>query len=285
MELAPFQYHAPRSLDDAIGLLDRHGDEGRVLAGGQSLVPQMGARLAQPRHVIDINGIAKLDRTSQSVGRLRIPPLVRHRDLETPPVDGPLAGLLALVARASGPAPIRARGTVCGSLSAAFSASAWCVAGLALNADVAVRSRSRGARTIPLASFFRGGLTTAMEDDEMLVELQLPILAGHARWGFSEIGRRGFAWPQAVAIAVYERDEDEMQNVRIAVGGIEGAAVRVREAEKVLERAQPGRRVFREAAEAAAAAVRPVHDPRDDADWRRDLARASVVRALDETMS
>ena len=285
MDLAPFHYHAPRSLDDAVALLARLGDDGRILSGGQSLMPQMGARLAQPGHIVDINRIPRLDRLSQSVGRLRIPPLVRHATFERPDVvEGPLADLLALVARKAGPLPVRAAGTVCGSLAAAHGASVWCVAALALNADVAVRSHARGARTIAATALFRGAMTTALADDEMIVEVQVPILPRHARWGYAEAGRQGLAWPAVLTIAVYERDEDDMHNVRIAMGGVEGSAIRLSAAERVLERRQPTKRLFREAADAAAASVAPLRDPRDDPDYRRDLVRATVTRALDGTL-
>ena len=114
---AAFEYHAPASVEEALKLLAAYGDEARVLAGGQSLVPAMATRLARPAHVIDINRIARIERPTVSAGRLRIPPLMRHIDFETLAVPGPLAPLLGHLAGRIAHLPVRLRGTFCGAVA------------------------------------------------------------------------------------------------------------------------------------------------------------------------
>lgn len=265
MKPAPFTYHAPRSVDEAVGLLHQYSvEDGRVLAGGQSLVPAMALRLATPPHLIDINEIAALRVLRAESGWLRIGALVRHSAFERPVVDGPLGELLATVVRHIAHHPIRTRGTFCGSLAHADPASEWCLVAATLGGALVARS-VRGTRSIAAADFFRGAMTTALERDELLVEARLPLLAEGTRFGFYEFSRR--AGDFAIAMALVVRGEKTW----IGVGGAEAYPRRIRDAEAA---ADP--------AEAAARAVRPLTDPHYSADYRRDVVRAAVRRALDQ---
>lgn len=284
VKAAAFEYHAPASVDEALKLLAEHGDEARVLAGGQSLVPTLATRLARPAHIVDINRIARIERPTISGGRLRIPPLMRHIDLEALDVPGPLAPLLGHLAKRIGGLPVRLRGTFCGAVAQADPASVWCLAIVVLGAELAARSAARGVRIIPAARMFETILTTTLADDEILVEVQIPLLPAFTRFGFDEVKRRAVDFPLAMALAVYERDEDDMVRVRLGLGGVEATPRRLPEVEAMLERQPPTKRLFRQAGEAAADLVDPLDDPAADAVWRRDLARAVVVRALERTL-
>jgi aerobic carbon-monoxide dehydrogenase medium subunit len=268
---AAFTYHAPRTVEEALALLAEWGPrEGRVLAGGQSLVPAMALRLAMPAHLIDINELAALRLLQAENGWLRIGAGVRHSAFERPVLGGPLGELLATVVRHIAHHPIRTRGTFCGSLVNADPASEWCLVAATLDAELIARS-VRGARTIAARDFFTGVMSTALAPDELLVEARLPLLAGGARFGFCEFSRR--AGDFAIAMALVVRGKE----TRIGVGGAEARPRRIRAAEAAVERGS-----FDEAASAAAQAVEALSDPRYSADYRRDLVRTLVRRALEQ---
>lgn len=285
MKAAAFDYHTPASIDEALRLLATHGDDARILAGGQSLVPAMTSRLARPAHLVDINRIPLAELPVRRANRLRIPPLMRHIDFEAGIEDGVLGALLAELARHIASLPVRLRGTFCGALAQADPASEWCLASVVLGAEMIARSSSRGVRVIPVTEFFRGMLATALADDEMLTEVQIPFLSPYATFGFNEVGVRAGVYALAMALVVYERDEDEIINVRLGVGGVEAIPRRLMDAEALLERRVPTKRLFREVAAVAAELVDPEPDAAASATWRRDLTRAVVTRALDRSLA
>src|SRR5215216_4673287 len=186
MKPARFRYHAPKTIEEALDTLAEVAPEdGRVLAGGQSLVPIMAFRLARPAHLVDINGIEALRRLAVDGERLCIGACVRHAAFHKPVVDGPLGRLLSAVVRHIAHYPIRTRGTFCGSIAHADPASEWCAVAAALDARM-VATSVRGTRTIPAHEFFAGLMTTALEEDELLSEVQLPVLPADTRVGFCE---------------------------------------------------------------------------------------------------
>src|SRR3954452_13104970 len=190
MKPAAFQYHAPKTVDEALAILAKVAPEdGRVLAGGQSLVPTMAFRLARPAHLVDINGIKSLAELAVRGDKLSIGACVRHSAFHRPAIEGPLGKLLSTVVRHIAHYPIRTRGTFCGSLAHADPASEWCAVAAALDASMVARS-VRGTRVIPAREFFAGMMTTALADDELLVEVRLPLLPPEARFGFYEFNRR-----------------------------------------------------------------------------------------------
>src|SRR5438067_10944259 len=175
MKPAAFRYHAPKTVDEAVALLAEFAaDDGRVLAGGQSLVPTMAFRLARPAHLVDINGITELDRLAAQEGALAIGACVRHAAFHRPAIAGPLGNLLAFVVRHIAHYPIRTRGTFCGSLAHADPASEWCLVAATLGGEIKARS-AHGTRRIAAADFFQGLMATALEDDELLEEARLPV--------------------------------------------------------------------------------------------------------------
>jgi carbon-monoxide dehydrogenase medium subunit len=281
MKPASFRYHAPKTVDEAVALLaEVAADDGRILAGGQSLVPTMAFRLARPGHLVDINGVAALNRIAVADGKLIIGACVRHAAFHRPVCDGPLGKLLTDVVRHIAHYPIRNRGTFCGSLAHADPASEWCLVLAALDGEVLAKS-ARGERVIAARDFFKGIMTTALRDDELLVEARLPMLPGDTRCGFYEFSRRAGDFALAAAVGVYRLDGGKMVEPRLAVGGAEVNPRRIAEAERALDGAAPGDKAFRAAAAAATAAIAPMEDIINSAEFRRDLVLAVTRRALE----
>jgi aerobic carbon-monoxide dehydrogenase medium subunit len=281
MKPARFRYHAPKTIEEAVDTLaEVAGEDGRVLAGGQSLVPIMAFRLARPAHLVDINGVEGLRRLSVEGERLCIGACVRHAAFHTPVVDGPLGRLLATVVRHIAHYPIRTRGTFCGSIAHADPAAEWCLVATALGAEMVAR-RAASTRTIPAQDFFRGIMTTALEEDELLIEVRLPILPADTRFGFYEFNRRAGDFALGMALVAFRLQGGVIREPRVALGGIESQPRRIAEAEQLLA----GRAAERAAFEAAAAAVASVVDPLEDAvtsaTYRRDLSVTVTRRALE----
>src|SRR5262249_51235764 len=190
MKPAPFVHHVPKTLDEALKTLaEVASKDGRVLAGGQSLVPIMAFRLAKPAHLVDINEVAGLDKITSDGRTLSIGACVRHAAFHRSVVDNPLGRLLSFVARHIAHYPIRVRGTFCGSLAHADPSSEWCLVAATLDAALIGRS-TRGERTIAAKDFFAGIMSTTLAEDELLAEVRLPLLSNDAKFGFNEFSRR-----------------------------------------------------------------------------------------------
>src|ERR1700683_4262489 len=260
MKPAAFRYHAPKTVDEAVALLAEVApQDGRVLAGGQSLVPTMAFRLAKPTHLVDINGVEALNRLGVANGKLVIGACVRHAAFHRPVCEGPLGKLLSDVVRHIAHYPIRNRGTLCGSLAHGDPASEWALVLAALDGEVLAKS-ARGERVITARDYFKGVMTTALRDDDLLVEARFPILAADTRCGFYEFNRRAGDFAMAAALAAYRVEDGKIVEPRIAIGGAEPNPRRIAEAERALVGAAPGDKAFRAAAEAATAAVDPMED-------------------------
>src|SRR5262249_49220910 len=281
MKPAPFAYHAPTSVDEAVALLATWGpQDGRVLAGGQSLIPTMAFRVARPAHLIDINGIAELARIAVAGDVLSIGACVRHAAFESDVVPGPTGALLRKVVRNIAHHPIRTRGAFGGSIAHADPASEWCCVMAGLGGSVVLRSR-RGDRRLRAADFFHGVMATALEEDELLVAAELPLLAEGTRAGFAEFSRRKGDFAIAMALVCYRLEQGTMVDPRVAIGGAEACARRVPQAEAVLRGRAPGPDVFANAGAAAAAAIDPLEDINNTAAYRRSLVRTLAGRALE----
>src|ERR1700704_2032899 len=255
MKVATFQYHAPQTIEEAVNLLAEVAPfDGRILAGGQSLVPIWAFRLSRPAHLVDINGVDALRRLAVEGDRLCIGACVRHAAFHRPVVEGPLGKLLAAVVRHIAHYPIRTRGTFCGSIAHADPASEWCAVAAALDADMVARSAG-GMRTIAAQDFFRGIMTTALNGDEFLPEGPLPILPAETRFGFYEFNRRAGDFALGMALVTYRLQDGVISVPRVAVGGVEPQPRRIAQAERVLTGRAPDRAAFEAAAAAVAAAV------------------------------
>ena len=278
MKPAPFDYHRPASLLETFDLLERYGDDGRILAGGQSLVPALNMRLATPRAVIDINRLPGLDVIRLASEGLVIGALARHEAVERSPLVREHAPLLALAMPHVGHEAIRTRGTVGGSLALADPAAELPACAVALDATIRVEGR-RGRRGVAAADFFRGIYTTALEPGELVTELVVPPAPGW-RSDFQELARRhgDFALAGLAARARVERDG--IAEARLVLFGVGPAPVRAHRAERALA----GRRVDADVVAATQRALAAELDPPGDVHGspalRRHLAGVLLSRVI-----
>jgi carbon-monoxide dehydrogenase medium subunit len=286
MKPAQFYYHRPTSIDEAVSILHEVApDDGRVLAGGQSLVPTMAFRMARPRHLVDINEIEALRRLEVRDGKLCIGACVRHGAFHEPAIKNPLTLLLSRVVRHIAHAPIRSRGTFCGSIANADPASEWCTVAVCLDAEMVAQS-ARGTRVIPARDFFQGVMTTALREDELLAEVRLPLLDPDTRSGFYEFIRRAGDFAIAMALVAYRVDGANVVQPRIAVGGAEPHPRRMEAAERTLDGVEPSPESFVRAADfAAEGIVDPLEDAATSAQYRVGLVRTVTERALQESLA
>ncbi len=282
MKPAPFEYYRARTLPEALARLAQIApDDGRVLAGGQSLLPTMAFRMARPRHLLDINRVEGLDRIAEADGKLAIGARVRHAAFHQAVTANPLGRLLQTVVPHIAHYPIRARGTFCGSLALADPASEWCCVAATLDAELIVHS-IRGQRAIKVDAFFQGFMSTALEPDELLTEVRLPLLAANTRFGFQEFSRRHGDYAISMALAILRVVDGRIAWCRLGIGGAEDRPRRIAEAETVLLNRPPDVETFQAAADAAAAAIDPLEDSTTSADYRRELVQTLTFRALQQ---
>jgi carbon-monoxide dehydrogenase medium subunit len=279
MKPAPFIYLKAWSKAEAVSLLAEHGDEGKILAGGQSLVASMNFRLARPGILIDLNTAADLDYVRPADGHLAIGALTRHAAFHAPIVDGPLGALLAKVVRHIAHYPIRQRGTFAGSLSHADPASEWCLVATVLDAEMSIAS-SAGVRVVRAADFFKGTFTTAIGAQDLLAEVRLPLLGPEWRSGFSEFSRRAGDFALAMSLAALKIEGGTITAARLGVGGVADRAIRLPALESELVGKQPGAALFDKIADAARDTIKPTADIHGTSEYRSDLLRAMVQRAL-----
>lgn len=285
MKPSRFALYEPTSVDQAVLMLaDVADQDGRILAGGQTLVPAMALRYAQPAFLIDINRIAELQTLQEDDQYLSIYACVRHAAFHKPVVSGPLGMLLATVVRHIAHLPIRTRGTFCGSVANADPASEWCLVTATLDASIVARSMA-AERQIPSQDYFLGFMTTALQPDELLVAVKLPLLGADSRYGFEEFSRRAGDFAQAMALAVMTLTPGGMSNVRIGVGAVEATPRRIVAAEAMLEGQPVSKQLLLRAARCAAEAVEPVDAGSEEQDYKRNLVETVVLRALEKAVA
>jgi carbon-monoxide dehydrogenase medium subunit len=285
MKPAPFFRHVPRTLDEALATLaEVAGEDGRILAGGQSLVPIMAFRLAKPAHLVDINEVEGLDKLEDDGTTLTIGARVRHAAFHKPVTPNPLGRLLSYVARHIAHYPIRMRGTFCGSLAHADPSSEWCLTASTLDAVMVAKSVN-GTREIRAADYFDGIMSTNLKEDELLAEVRLPLLAEDAKFGFYEFSRRAGDFAMSASLVTYRLNGGAITDAHVGVGGAEPSPRRIPEAEAELNGKAPSDAAFRAAGEAASRAIDPLEDHQTDAAYRRDLVRVVVRRALEHSLT
>ena len=281
MKVSEFDYHAPTQLADAVALLaSLSHEDAKILAGGQSLVPTMAFRLASPKHLVDINRIRELQHFDVDGERLRIGAGVRHAAFIKPLAKGPLFAILSEIASHIAHYPVRSRGTFCGSLAHADPASEWCLTAVTFDATI-VATSARGTRLIPAEDFLEGLLSTALEQDEILTEVQIPLPSSQSQFGFYEFNRRAGDYAIGMALVRWELQNGRMRDVRLGLGGIESKPRRIRNAELMLEGNPPSARLFSSVADVIALGIEPLEDLQADAAYRRDIARVVTRRALE----
>ncbi|EMD24204.1 FAD binding domain-containing protein [Amycolatopsis azurea] len=280
MKPAAFRYHRAHDVTDAVGLLGElaaAGEDPKLIAGGQSLMPMMNFRLARPTALVDLGPLRRepaLNSLRHNGSSLTIGAMVTHRTVETAEL-GPDFSVLSRAMRWVGHLPIRSRGTVAGSIVHGDATAEWCLLALLLDA-VIVAEGPGGPREIPAEEMFHGFYTTAVEPDEVVTAVTFTRPAPEA--ALTEFARRhgDFAIVDA-AVSL-----DQPTGGRVVLGGVAPAPVRVPEAEAVLAGGIPGPELFAECGEAAAAAIDPPDDAAGSAAYRRRLARTLVTQALHE---
>jgi carbon-monoxide dehydrogenase medium subunit len=275
---APFEYVRATSVQNALELLDRHGPEARVIAGGHSLLPMMKLRLARPEWLIDINDVAELDHITEDGDQLRIGALTRHATLLSSELVGRLFPIVHDAERVIADPVVRNRGSIGGSLGQADPAEDLTTVCDVLHAQVVIAGRG-GERVVDMADFHRGPYETACEQHELVTEIRLPI---RARTGsaYEKVERRVGDWAVAAAGASLALAEDgtiEHAAIGLTAVGLEGLAV---EAAEVLFGQRPGEELFADAGRLAADASSPVEDQRGPVDYKRHLADELTRRVL-----
>ena len=278
MKPAPFEYVAARDAADAVASLARFGDEAKVLAGGQSLVPMLALRLARPAALVDINGCRDLEGLEESGGTLIVGALARQRDLERwARTRSPLLrDVLASVAHA----PIRNRGTAVGNLVHADPASELPALLLCLDGSVTARN-PQGERVVRADQLYLAPLTTSLAPAELATSARFTLPPEGAGWGFAEVARRhgDFALVGCVAILALD-DAGSTAHARLGFFGVGATPVRSAAGEAVLVGREPTAARRMEAAKAAAAALSPDSDLHASAEYRRKVAAVLAERVL-----
>lgn len=276
MKPAKFEYFDPATLDEALSVLDQHGDEAKVLAGGQSLVPLMNMRLAKPSAVIDINRLAGLDYIQSRNGNVAIGALTRHRAVERSPLLKERCPLLPHAAEHVADIQVRNRGTFGGSIAHADPAAEFCTIALLQGGQI-VASSKKGARRIPANEFFVGPLMTCLEPTELVTEVLVPALPGWA-WSFRSVApRHGDLAIAGVMLVLDADDKGACTEVRIGMFGVGPTPLRAPAAEALLAGNAIDDRLIARAAAEAASETEPVTDVRASAEYRRELTRRLVA--------
>ena len=276
---AAFDYQAPSTLAEALATLNQRGDDAKVMAGGQSLIPLLKLRFSQPALVVDIGRIPGLKDIKRDDGHVRIGALVRHVDVER---SKELAKLIPLMVEAvhwiSDPL-VRNRGTVVGSVCHADPSGDWGSIMLALNAELVAQSKS-GERVIPVDGFFQGPFTTTLRPDEIVTAIRIPLPAGHAGGSYHKLERKvGDFATVAVSVQV-ELDGRKVKKAGIGLTSVGATNLKAKQAEKTLVGHELNDQVIAEAARQAAAESEPKDDIRGSAAYKKDVVRVFVQRGL-----
>ena len=279
MKLPPFDYACPTTLPEAIQLLASN-DDAKAIAGGQSLVPMLAFRLAQPSLLVDLRKLADLRGIRISDAGVTLGAMVRWRDIEDDERLETAHPLLKAAISHVAHYQIRNRGTVGGSIAHADPAAEMPGIAMTCDAEIAVVGKS-GAHVIQAADFFQGALTTALTTDEIIVEIRLPAWPAGRRWGFQEFARRRGDFAMAAAAVFYDQDErGKARNAHVGVIGVGDRPLRLTAVEDLLNGESIDEATIAKADAATSAAVEPQDDIHASAAYRRSLVGTMVERAL-----
>jgi aerobic carbon-monoxide dehydrogenase medium subunit len=283
MKLPPVEYEAPGTLAEAVDLLAEHQDEASVLAGGQSLIPLLALRLAQPAVLIDINGVEGLSGVSRTEDWVTIGATTREYVAEESQTIADAVPLLAAALPLIGHEAIRSRGTVGGSLAHADPAAELPAVARALNAEFVVRG-PEGERVVPAAEWFEGYLTTSRGPDELLTEVRFLAARPGTGTSFQEIARRHGDFAMVGLATSVTLNAGTITDARLAFAGVSDVPARATAAEALLEGERPTAELFDEAGRVAAADLDPPSDLHGSAVYRKKVAAALVRRGLREAV-
>ncbi|HET6741607.1 MAG TPA: xanthine dehydrogenase family protein subunit M [Kribbella sp.] len=272
-----FEYFAPATIDEALGLLREH-DDAKVLAGGQSLMPALRLRLAAPEVIVDIQKIDDLQGVRDDGDALVIGAMTPHSTVQSDPLVGEHAKLIALATATVGDPQIRHRGTFGGSLAHADPAADLPAVAVALDAEFVIAGAD-GRRTVPAAEFFQGVFSTALGEDELLVEVRVPKYTG---WGahYEKFNRVAQAWSIVSVAAAVRLEGGSIAEARVGLGNMGATPVRATAVEAALVGQPATADAVREAAARAADGTSPVSDINGDEEYRRHLATVLTRRAV-----
>ena len=279
MKPPTFSYHVPTSLEEALNLLEEYGDDAKVLAGGQSLMPLLNFRLAYPAALIDINRIRCLSYIKTDPNEIRIGALTRQRTLEFSDLVRRELPLLHAATKLIGHLPIRTRGTLGGSLCHADPAAEYPAAAVALDAQLIVES-PRGRRSLGADEFFQNYLTTALGPNDILTEVRFPRRPLTCGWAFEEFARRHGDFAIVGVAAIVDTAAARRPLIRIAWAGIGPTPVRLREVENILRDTGLSEAGIREASQKGLASINPDSDIHGSSEFRRHLALHLTRRAI-----
>lgn len=283
---APFDYSAPTTVAEATALLAELGDDGRIIAGGQSLLPMMKLRLATPAHLVDINGIAGLDGIEQVNGHLQLGALVRHADVVGNEAVAAASGAMASAAPWISDPLVRNRGTVCGSIAHCDPEGDWNSVMLAVGAEVVATSASGEQRLIPIEDFIVDYFTNSLQTGEMVTAVRVPRAGPRTGGAYLKLERKiGDYATVGVATHLQLDEAGNVSQAGIGMTNVGPHNLKAREAEGLLVGNVPGDELFAEAAAAAAAAADPASDVRGPAEYKRAVIDAYVRRGLAACLS
>ena len=276
---APFEYHAPTTVDEVVGLLHELGDEAKLLAGGQSLIPMLNLRLARFAALIDIGRVASLRRIESANGHVAVGALVRQSTVEASGVIGRDVPLLAAATPLIGHFQIRNRGTLGGSIAHADPAAEYPAVALALDAEIDVVGPG-GARTVPAATFFEGTWETVLALDEVVVAVRFPVWGGSSGFAVEEVARRHGDFAIAGCACGVQIGDGRIGRAAIALFGVASTPVRAEVAERALVGADSAAVDAARIGRLAAEGLHPPDDLHASGALRRRIAAAVVRRAL-----
>jgi aerobic carbon-monoxide dehydrogenase medium subunit len=284
MKPAAFEYHRPQSLAQALALLERHGDDARILAGGQSLAPMLNMRLAQPAHVIDVNDLHEIAHVRDAGEHLAVGALARHEDVARAALVRDACPLLAEAAATIGHYAIRQRGTLGGSLAHADPAAQLPLVAVVLDAAIdVVGARSR--RTVAARDFFLSLMTTALAPGEILVEARFPKSRAREGAAFEIFSRRrGDFALVAVGATVTLDGANRVSRLRLGVAGVHPVPVTLDDLAEAQDARIANAQWCRDVAAAARAQIEPEESHLVPAEYRRDLCEALTRRALERAV-
>jgi carbon-monoxide dehydrogenase medium subunit len=280
-----FEYHSPRTLDEAIDLLKKLGPDAKLLSGGQSLIPMMKLRLLSPEHIVDINRIPGLDYISETDGHLRIGALTREHELESSDVVKIKFPILRDTAKVIADPLVRSQATVCGNLAHGDPANDHPATMLALGASV-VATGPNGQREIPVADFFPGLFTTALEPEEILTEIKIPFPPPRSGGAYLKLERKVGDYATAgVAVQISLDDADTCTRAGIGLTNVGMTPIKATQAEAFLTGKKLDDATIQEAAQLTASESQPMDDIRGSAEYKRDLVRVLTTRALNAALN
>jgi carbon-monoxide dehydrogenase medium subunit len=275
-----FEYFSPRTLDEAIALLQKLGPEAKLLSGGQSLIPMMKLRILSPQHIVDINRIPGLDYISESDGHLKIGALAREHQLESSDVINSKLPILADTAKFIADPLVRSQATVCGNLAHGDPANDHPATMLALGATV-VATGPKGQREIPIADFFPGLFTTALEPEEILTEIRIPLPPPKSGGAYLKLERKvGDFATAGVAAQITLDDAGNCAKAGVGLTNVGMTPIKATQTEAFLAGKTLDEATIKQAGETAASESQPTDDIRGSADYKRDLVRVLTARAL-----